>query len=318
VRAAERFDPAVRRLAWRAASSQTLAELLAEARARLADDERFESALWHGGLHVCGRPLRLGAAPREVPAGSWIRLYVFEREPEPVPLRPGAVLYEDADLLAVAKPAWLTMQGSHASQRLSLEAALRARRAAPGLVAVHRLDRQTSGVALFAKGPGAARALGRAFAERRVTKRYLALVSPAPDEDAFEVRGAIVPAPHPQRPRFALAPEGAPGRGSHARFRVLRRAGPRALVLAEPTTGRTHQLRVQLAARGAPIVGDDLYGPPHARGAASAAERVQLHAWQLGLPALGGRPPLALEAPLPPDLEFTEVPALVTCPVPPW
>ena len=306
MRAAERFDPPVRRLAWSVAARQTLAELLADARARLADDARFESALWHGGLHVCGRPLRLEAALEEVHAASWIRLYVFEREPEPVPFDLRAVLYEDAELLAAAKPAWLTMQGSHASQRLSLEATLRAQLGAPGLVAVHRLDRQTSGVALFAKGPGAAGALGRAFAQRRARKRYLALVAPPPGVDAFEVEGAIVPAPHPRRPRFALAPEGAPGPASHSRFRVLRRGAARALLLAEPTTGRTHQLRVQLAARGAPIVGDDLYGPPFEPGAPSAAERVQLHAWQLALPALRGRPPLALEAPLPADLEVAE------------
>lgn len=316
MRPAERFDPPVRRLAWRVPARRSLAELLADARARLADDERFESALWHGGLHVCGHPLRLEAAPQEVAAGSWIRLYVFEREPEPVPFGPGALLYEDAELVAVAKPAWLTMQGSHASQRLSLEAALRELLRAPRLAAVHRLDRQTSGVALFAKGPGAARALGRVFAERRARKRYLALVSPPPGEDAFEVKGAIVPAPHPRRPRFALAPEGAPGRASHARFRVLGRAGERALLLAEPTTGRTHQLRVQLSARGSPIVGDDLYGPPFRPGAASAAERVQLHAFQLALPATPGRPALLLEAPLPADLEVAGPPALVTCPVP--
>jgi RluA family pseudouridine synthase len=316
VRAAERFDPPVRRLAWRVPERQSLAELLADARARLADDERFASALWHGGLHLCGHPLRLEAAPAEVAAGSWIRLHVFEREPEPVPLGPDTLLYEDAELLAVAKPAWLTMQGSHASQRLSLEAMLRARLGAPELVAVHRLDRQTSGVALFAKGPGAARALGRAFAERRVGKRYLAVVSPAPGEDAFEVEGAIVRVPHPRRPRFVLAPPGTPGPASHSRFRVLRRSGERALLLAEPSTGRTHQLRVQLAARGTPIVGDDLYGPPFAPGAPSAAERIQLHALQLALPARGGRPPLLLEAPLPPDLEVAEPPALLTCPVP--
>lgn len=317
MRAAERFDPPVRRLAWRVDRHQTLAELLADARARLADDARFESALWHGGLHLCGRPLRLESASPDVPAGSWIRLHVFEREPEPVPLGAGAVLHEDAELVAVAKPAWLTMQGSHASQRLSLEAALRALLGAPELVAVHRLDRQTSGIALFAKGPAAARALGRAFAERRVVKRYLALVSPPPGEESFEVEGALVRVPDARRPRFALAPAGVAGRASHSRFTVMGRDGGRALLLAEPTTGRTHQLRVQLAARGAPIVGDELYGAPFAPGAPSAAARVQLHAWQLGLPARGSRPPLVLEAPLPSDLEVAEAPALVTCPVPP-
>jgi 23S rRNA pseudouridine1911/1915/1917 synthase len=313
--AAQRFDPPLRRLDWRLSRRATWSELLADARARLADGERAESAFWHGGLHVGGRPVLPEAAPAEVPAGSWIRLYAFLREPEPVALPEGWRLHEDDELVVAAKPAWLTMQGCRASQRLSLEAALRARLGAPQLVAVHRLDRQTSGVALFAKGAEAARALGRAFASRRVTKRYLALVAPPPGEEVFEMRGSLVRVAHPRRPCFALAPEGAAGRASHSRFRVLGRlAGGRALLLAEPSTGRTHQLRVHLAARGAPIVGDDLYGPPFAPGAPSAASRTQLHAWQLELPA-GEGPARRFEAPPPGD--FEAAPALVPCPIRP-
>jgi RluA family pseudouridine synthase len=312
VRAAERFDPPLLRLDWRVPARQSLAELLADARARLADDRRFESALWHGGLHVSGRPLLLEAAPAEVPAGSWIRLHAFVREPEPVALDRRALLHEDDELVAVAKPAWLTMQGSRASRRLSLEAALRALLGLPGLVAVHRLDRQTSGVALFAKGPAAARSLGRAFAERRARKRYLALVAPAPAEDVFEVAGALARVPDPARPRFGLAADPASGRPSCSRFRTLRHEHGRALLLAEPITGRTHQLRVHLAARGTPVVGDELYGPPFAPGAASAAERIQLHALRLELPARGVRPARVFEAPPPPDFEAR---ALVPCAV---
>jgi RluA family pseudouridine synthase len=262
---------------------------------------------------VNGHPLLLEHAPAELAAGSWIRLHAFAREPEPLALAEGALLHEDAELVAVAKPAWLPMQGTRASQRVSLEAALRARLGDPELRAVHRLDRQTSGVALFARGAQAARALGRLFAERRVAKRYLALVAPPPAEEAFEVEGAIARVAHPARPRFGLAPEGR-GRASHSRFRVLAAAGGRALVLAEPITGRSHQLRVHLAARGSPLVGDDLYGPPFAPGAASAAERVQLHAFRLALPPRGGRLALVLEAPLPADFEGA---ALLPCPVPP-
>jgi RluA family pseudouridine synthase len=312
VRAAERFDPPLLRLDWRVAAPQSLAEFLADARARLADDGRFESALWHGGIQVSGHPLRLEAAPARVPAGSWIRLHAFAREPEPVALGDDAILFEDDELVAVAKPAWLTMQGSRASRRLSLEAALRARLGLPALVAVHRLDRQTSGVALFAKGPAAARGLGRAFAERRASKRYLALVSPPPAEDAFEVEGALARVAHPARPRFGLMEDAAAGRPSRSRFRTLGRGAGRALLLAEPVTGRTHQLRVHLAARGTPVVGDELYGPPHVPGAPSAAERIQLHALRLALPARGARPPRVFEAPPPADFEAR---ALVPCAV---
>jgi RluA family pseudouridine synthase len=323
--AAERFDPPLRRLDWRAERRLPLADFLADARARLADAARFESALRHGGLHVNGRPLLLEASPAEVPAGSWIRLYAFEREPEPVAVDASAVLDEDGDRVVAAKPAWLTMQGSRASQRLSLEAALRALLGAPELVAVHRLDRQTSGVAVFAKHPAAARALARAFAAGGIAKRYLALVSPPPAEAAFEVRLPLARAPDPARHRFAPAPAGEPGHPSQSLFRVLGADAARALLLAEPRTGRTHQLRVHLAARGLPIVGDALYGPPFRPGAASAAERVQLHAWRVALPEAGGRAPRVYEAPLPPDFEGG---ALVPCAIrsgpppagvePPW
>jgi len=127
-------------------------------------------------------------------------------------------------------------------------------------------------------------------------------VSPPPAELAFEVRLPLARAPDPARHRFATAPAGEPGRPSHSRFRVLGAEAGRALLLAEPRTGRTHQLRVHLAARGVPIVGDDLYGPPFRPGAASAVERIQLHAWRLALPE-PGRAPRVYEAPLPPDFE---------------
>jgi RluA family pseudouridine synthase len=312
VRAAERFDPPLRRLDWRTERRLGFAEFLVDARARLADDARLASALHHGGIHVNGHPLLPERAPAELPAGSWIRLHAFEREPEPVPLATDAVLHEDEEMVAVAKPAWLPMQGTRASQRISLEASLRARLGDPGLRAVHRLDRQTSGVALFARTSEAARALGRVFAERRVRKLYLALVTPPPAEACFEVEGAMGRLAHSRRPQFGFVADGH-GRASHSRFRVLGAAGGRALLLAEPTTGRTHQLRVHLAARGAPVVGDALYGAPCEPGSPSDAERVQLHASCLGLPARGPRPALTLEAPPPPDFEGT---ALLPCTVP--
>jgi len=182
---AERFDPPLRTLRWRVERAAPLAGFLADARARVADDARFESALRHGGIQLDRHPLLAERAPAQVPAGTRVVLYAFEREPAAVALAADALLAEHEDLVAVAKPPWLTTQGSRASQRLSLEALVRERTGDPSLVAAHRLDRQTSGIALFARGPAAARALGRAFAARRVEKRYLALVAPPPAADAF-------------------------------------------------------------------------------------------------------------------------------------
>ena len=299
---AERFDPPVRRLDWNVERTVPLAAFLGDVRARVGDADRFASALHHGGIHVSGRPLLEESAPAEIPARSWIRCHVFEREPEPVRFDPSDVLHEDADLVAVRKPAWLCMQGSRASQRLSLEAALRALLGEPGLRAAHRLDRQTSGVALFARHARAARVLATAFAGRRVGKRYLALVAPPPAAAAFDVAAALVRVPHPTRPRFGVASDG-DGRPSLSRFRTLLVRDGRALLLAEPVTGRTHQLRVHLSAAGCPVVGDDLYGASSAADGPPPPGRIQLHAWRLALPARGDAPALALEAPPPPDFE---------------
>ena len=299
--AAQRFDPplVVRRFVLTA--EFTLAELLSEVSRRLeGTSASAERAFWHGGIHVNGHPLASDAPPSRIGAGSWVVAYAFEREPEPV-RGPLCVLYDGDGVVAVDKRAWLPMQRTRASARHSLEAALRERLGDACLVAAHRLDRQTSGVALFARGTAGAWA-PRAFAERSVGKRYLAVVAPPPRRDEFSVAGWIARAPDPARFRFALhACECEDARRSATRFRVLRRGEERALVEAQPETGRTHQLRVHLAAAAAPVVGDDLYGPPYTPLAASSAERVLLHASRLELPRPGGGV-LCVEAEAPADL----------------
>jgi 23S rRNA pseudouridine1911/1915/1917 synthase len=296
--AAERHDPplAVRRF--------TLGEavrfdvFLGALRERLAGSSACaERALWHGGVHVNGHPLDGDAPPAEVPGGAWVVVYGFEREPEPVPFVSSRILYDADGLVAVDKPPWLPMQRTRASARLSLEAELRRTLADDSLVAVHRLDRQTSGVALFARGRAGVWAT-RALAERRVQKRYLAVTAPAPGSDAFACEGWISRAPDPARFRFALSSEAREGaRWSRTRFAVLSRSDGRALVEAQPETGRTHQLRIHLASGGTPIAGDDLYGAGNAPG----ADRVLLHAASLRLERPDGSS-LHLEAPLPDDV----------------
>lgn len=318
---AERFDPplVVRRFVL--AHELELAALLAAIDGRLAGTPASaERAFRHGGIHVNGRPLDPSAGPRPAAAGSWVAVYAFAREPEPVRFARARVLYEGEGLVAVDKPAWLPMQRTRASARLSLEAAVREALGDDSLVAAHRLDRQTSGVALFARGRAGAWA-ARELAARRVRKRYLAVAAPSPGRDAFAVEGWVARAADPARFRFALhasppAPpagaEGAlregsrraseaPARWSRTEFRVLRRGPARALLEARPETGRTHQIRLHLAAAGSPVVGDDLYGAPYAPGAAAAAERVLLHAAALELTTPAGRT-LRIEAAPPADL----------------
>jgi 23S rRNA pseudouridine1911/1915/1917 synthase len=300
--AADRHDPplVVRRFVTGVALCPDA--LLIEVGRRLAGTPASaERALWHGGIHANGRPLDAEALPASLPAGAWIAVYAFEREPEPVAFEPSRVLYDGDGLVAVDKPAWLPMQRTRASARFSLEASLRAQLGDASLVAVHRLDRQTSGVALFARGRDGAWA-SRELAARRVEKRYVAVVAPPPERDAFEVEGWIARAPDPARFRFALLPLAEPeARFSRSAFTRLRRSAARALLEARPETGRTHQLRVHLAAAGAPVVGDDLYGPPFAAGAASSAPRILLHAAALELCRPDGST-LRIEAAPPPDV----------------
>jgi RluA family pseudouridine synthase len=284
----------------------SFAAFLDDARERTGlDAAAFARLLWHGGIQLDGRPLLEEAAPRAVAGGTRVAAWAFEREPEPIAIGEEALLLDRAGVVAVAKPAWLTMQGSRASQRLSLEACLRALLGRPSLVAAHRLDRQTTGVALFADGAEAARHLCAELAPGCARKRYLAVVAPPPREERFEVSGALARAPHPSRIRFALAADGE-GRPSHTRFRCLERRGGRARVLALPETGRTHQIRVHLAAAGSPIAGDDLYGPA---GPASSAERVLLHAASLALRLPGDGVATRIEAPEPADLAGALEPA---------
>lgn len=187
---------------------------------------------------------------------------------------------------------------------------------------VSRLDAPVSGVVVVAKTPAAAADLARQFRERTVAKEYAAVVEgrfPAPLGQWVDWRDAIArradePRSTLQRDVAAAAEDGdeedetAAGglamRPAHVRGRVVRRAGEVSLVELEPSTGRRHQLRVQLASRGCPIVGDRLYGArlPHPAGIALHARRLTVEhprtgaavvleaglplAWQSRFPAL--------------------------------
>ncbi|HSM52161.1 MAG TPA: RNA pseudouridine synthase [Thermoanaerobaculia bacterium] len=170
---------------------------------------------------------------------------------------------------------------------------------------VHRLDVTTSGVVLLARDAGTHRALTAAFSERRVGKVYLAVVWGHPRPRVGEWRQALGPDRNDRR-RMRVDAQGRPARTA---YRVLAVAAHVALVALAPRTGRTHQLRVHLAAAGHPIVGDDLYGGPRHHGVRDRtlrelldAGRTLLHAWRLALPAPPLPAPVALEAPPPADM----------------
>lgn len=281
--AAARFDPPVRVWRWTTPPLEWPA-FAADARARAGlDAAAWDAVVWHGGLWI----ERRRPSPGEAVAGE-VALYAFAAPPETPP--PPVVLAEHGAVLAVDKPAWWPTQGTRASARISLEAAVQTLAGDPALRAVHRLDRQTSGVVLFARDGATAGRLHALFRARAVDKTYRAIVEGQPP-DAFAVTGRLRRVAHPQHSLFALGDDGV---DSESRFTVVARGPRRAAVDARPLTGRTHQLRVHLAHVGCPIVGDDLYG---AGWRFSDPERLLLHARALAI-TLDGRE-LAVEAPVP-------------------
>jgi len=212
------------------------------------------------------------------------------------------VLYEDDEVIAINKPSGLAVQGGtkttkHVDRLLSAWGEGMSR---PRLV--HRLDRDTSGVLLLGKTPGAAAKLSGAFARRRVKKTYWAIVAgnPKPAEGSIELhlakkgmgdREMVVPA-DPRDPAADPA---------ETEFVTIARAAHRAAWMAlRPHTGRTHQLRAHMLAIGHAIVGDPKYGN-EASDALSGGLKLQLHARRLTLPHPSNGT-LVVEAPLSPEM----------------
>ena len=195
---------------------------------------------------------------------------------------------EAGGVVAVNKPAGLATQAPPGLP--SAEAWLRRRVGPGGYVGVpHRLDRAVSGVLLLTTTPRAARRLSRQFERREISKTYLALLAMQAEAgvDGSQVWRDCV-AKVPDEPRVRIVRAGEPGaREAETRVRILDRPEPGVLLVSfEPLTGRMHQLRVQAAARGLPILGDTLYGAaewpaPASRHADPRRRAIALHAWRI-------------------------------------
>ena len=213
----------------------------------------------------------------------------------------GLVLHEDAEILALNKPAGLSSQGGrgqvHTLDEL-LWAFARPGKARPRLI--HRLDRDTSGVILTAKTKPAAGFLGKALMARKFSKTYLAIVTPGPPDPA---QGVInLPLRRDEQGREAYmrvcAPDHPDAETARSRYRTLTAASGAALMELDPDTGRMHQLRVHMAALGHPIAGDARYGGALVVGG-EAVPRLMLHARALAFPhPAGGEKRLEAEPPV--------------------
>lgn len=260
---------------------------------------KVKELLESGAVRQGGRRIRKG--DRTVAGARLdVELPSADLRPVPEPDAPLTVLHADALLVAVDKPAGWPSHPLLPDERGTVVNALVARY--PELPdasedpreggLVHRLDTETSGVLLAARTRPAWEAVRAAFDRREVDKRYLAAVS-GPLADAGEID---LPLRH-RADHVEPAPAGG-GREASSRFRVLSRKGDLSLVEVRILTGVLHQIRAHLAAIGAPVLGDALYGGRPVPG----LERFFLHAASLGLEHPGTGRPITFDAPLPPEL----------------
>ena len=270
---------------------------------------RLQTLIASGDVKLNGRATKASTRLR---AGDAIAL----TEPPPresttraeaIPL---AVLYEDADLIVLDKPAGMVVHPAAGNWEGTVVNALLhwcgplssiGGEQRPGIV--HRLDKDTSGCLVAAKNDAAHRSLAAQFAGREVVKIYLALAA-----GKFPLRSGVVEAAiarHPvQRKKMAVVKDGR-GRAAKTSWRVRRECGGATLVECTLHTGRTHQIRVHLQHLGHPLLGDAVYGRR------AGYPRQMLHAWKLGFthPRTGAGmtfvspiPPDFVEAGVPPDL----------------
>jgi 23S rRNA pseudouridine1911/1915/1917 synthase len=223
----------------------------------------------------------------------------LQPSPEQIPLE---VLYEDDDFLVVVKPAGMVVHPAPGHSSGTLVHALLGRggswsstggAARPGIV--HRLDRGTSGLMLAARSDAAHRALSTQLATRTLSRTYLAIVRGRPVPEAGAVEGAIGRDPR-ERKRMAVV-EG--GRAARTRYRTVESRSRYSLLEVDLDTGRTHQIRVHLAALGHPVAGDETYGGRRP----GEPRRPMLHAARLRLRHPRTGEALEFEAPPPADFD---------------
>jgi 23S rRNA pseudouridine1911/1915/1917 synthase len=304
-------DPAAAALVWTVDPATAGERLDRHVAARLElPRNQIQGWIAAGLVRLNGAAAKPSAA---VVAGDRIACAPPERREERVVPERGelSVLYEDAEIAVLDKPAGLTVHPGDGRPDGTLVHRLLDRYpeiagvggpGRPGIV--HRLDQGTSGVLVMARTAAAYARLSRAFAEREVSKRYLAIAYGTLTPEAGTIAAAI--GRHPER-RQEMAIRTA-GRPAVTGYRTLEAAAGISLLELDLATGRTHQIRVHLKHVGHPLVGDPVYGEARWKGLPRSLQaplkefpRPALHAWRLAFrhPATGE--PVAFAAPVPAD-----------------
>ncbi len=273
---------------------------------RSALQQRLQDAVFDRA----GRPLKWS---QRLAPGRLIRVRRLRR-PEPRVPVDYRLLAADAWWVVVDKGPGAPVHPARSFRSRTVLTRLRAELDEPTLAPAHRLDRETSGVLVFGRGPQALRRLARCFSQGRARKDYLAVVSGRP---CFDQRCVELPlgrdADFPIRCRMRV--DASAGQPACTEVAVLARGAGCSLVRARPRTGRMHQIRVHLATLGHPLLGDKLYrdgGRAYLDLIDDALQpgwaerlghhRLALHAHRLELAHPGDGAPRVLEAPLPADL----------------
>jgi 23S rRNA pseudouridine1911/1915/1917 synthase len=255
-----------------------------------------------GRIRVNGKTVR---SSYRVGTGDTIEVQLvlppsFSAEPQSIPL---SVIYQDDDLAIIDKPAGLVVHPAAGHRSGTLANALAARFPCtrevgsgdrPGIV--HRLDKDTSGLIVVALNPHAHHFLQNEISSRRAERRYLALVTGRPAVDQAMIEAPIG---RDTRDRKRMAVHGSAARPAATSFQVIDAFPGFALVELKLHTGRTHQIRVHLAAIGHPVAGDEAY---HG-GSLQDLQRQFLHAYRLSVRSPSTGEMIVAESPLPEDLE---------------
>lgn len=234
-----------------------------------------------GGVHLSGRRMR--QCGHRVKAGDKIEIYIDGLSLKYYRINSDDVIYQDQFIIVINKPSLVESQPTPARYKGTLYEALllwlqnpASPHVKPSLGMVQRLDRDTSGVMIFSIHPRAHKSLTKLFAERRVKKRYLALISGNPQTPEGEFRSLL--AKNRASNKMKSVDKG--GKLAITSYKIIRTFENCSLVEVDIPTGRMHQIRVHFAEAGHPLIGDIRYGYQEQM-LSVPVKRTMLHSWQL-------------------------------------